>query len=144
MGASHPARGRATVVDGRRAARPPASAPVRASRYRWAPTAAAVGESPGAGTPSGTRPRPSDPPPARSPFRPRGQPAATAATPPARPHRPAHRAPFTPADGEASGDTNGNGETKAPFKPAHIRDNAFLVEEAFNQQPGGVQHIFSW
>jgi hypothetical protein len=28
--------------------------------------------------------------------------------------------------------------------PAHIRDNAFLVEEAFNQEPGVVQHIFNW
>lgn len=28
--------------------------------------------------------------------------------------------------------------------PAHIRDNAFLVEEAFNQEQGDVQHIFNW
>ena len=28
--------------------------------------------------------------------------------------------------------------------PEHIRDNAFLVEEAFNQEPGVVQHIFNW
>jgi hypothetical protein len=28
--------------------------------------------------------------------------------------------------------------------PAHIRDNAFLVEEAYNQEPGVVQHIFNW
>ena len=28
--------------------------------------------------------------------------------------------------------------------PGHIRDNAFLVEEAFNQEPGDVQHIFNW
>lgn len=28
--------------------------------------------------------------------------------------------------------------------PAHIRDNAFLVEEAFNQEPGVAQHIFNW
>jgi hypothetical protein len=28
--------------------------------------------------------------------------------------------------------------------PGHIRDNAFLVEEAFNQEPGVVQHIFNW
>ena len=33
-------------------------------------------------------------------------------------------------------------EAKAP--PKHIRDNAFLVEEAFNQEPGDVQHIFNW
>ena len=30
------------------------------------------------------------------------------------------------------------------FVPTHIRDNAFLVEEAFNQEPGVVQHIFNW
>lgn len=29
-------------------------------------------------------------------------------------------------------------------EPEHIRDNAFLVEEAFNQEPGEVQHIFNW
>ncbi len=28
--------------------------------------------------------------------------------------------------------------------PEHIRDNAFLVEEAFNQEKGEVQHIFNW
>ncbi len=28
--------------------------------------------------------------------------------------------------------------------PEHIRDNAFLVEEAFNQETGEVQHIFNW
>ncbi len=28
--------------------------------------------------------------------------------------------------------------------PGHIRDNAFLVEEAFNQEPGEVQHVFNW
>lgn len=32
----------------------------------------------------------------------------------------------------------------ARFEPKHIRDNAFLVEEAFNQEPGVVQHIFNW
>lgn len=29
-------------------------------------------------------------------------------------------------------------------KRKHIRDNGFLVEEAFNQEPGEVQHIFNW
>jgi len=33
---------------------------------------------------------------------------------------------------------------KAEEGPKHIRDNAFLVEEAFNQEPGEVQHIFNW
>jgi hypothetical protein len=41
--------------------------------------------------------------------------------------------------------TNGEAESKAAkFRPAHIRDNAFLVEEASNQEPGVVQHIFNW
>lgn len=38
---------------------------------------------------------------------------------------------------------NGNSEEKKD-EPKHIRDNAFLVEEAFNQEPGEVQHIFNW
>jgi hypothetical protein len=47
-----------------------------------------------------------------------------------------------PANGEGGGNGNGNGEKKEG--PEHIRDNAFLVEEAFNQEPGEVQHIFNW
>ena len=39
---------------------------------------------------------------------------------------------------------NGNGNGDAKKEPKHIRDNAFLVEEAFNQEPGQVQHIFNW
>lgn len=35
----------------------------------------------------------------------------------------------------------GSGEDS---EPGHIRDNAFLVEEAFNQEAGEVQHIFNW
>jgi hypothetical protein len=31
-----------------------------------------------------------------------------------------------------------NGERK------HISDNSFLIEEAYNQEPGVVQHIFTW
>lgn len=46
--------------------------------------------------------------------------------------------PFPVADAEASVDRNGK------FRPQHIRDNAFLVEEAFNQEKGVVQHIFNW
>src|SRR5687767_12637411 len=34
------------------------------------------------------------------------------------------------------------GAAKEP--PKHIRDNAFLVEEAFNQEKGDAQHIFNW
>jgi hypothetical protein len=37
-----------------------------------------------------------------------------------------------------------NGKAKAEEGPKHIRDNAFLVEEAFNQEPGDAQHIFNW
>lgn len=42
---------------------------------------------------------------------------------------------------------NGTATDDAPRKkagPSHIRDNAFLVEEAFNQEPGVAQHIFNW
>ncbi len=40
---------------------------------------------------------------------------------------------------------NGNGKSgKDDEEPKHIRDNGFLVEEAFNQEPGDVQHIFTW
>lgn len=35
-----------------------------------------------------------------------------------------------------------NGEVEEG--PSHIRDNAFLVEEAFNQEPGVAQHIFNF
>jgi len=28
--------------------------------------------------------------------------------------------------------------------PQHISDNSFLIEEAYNQEPGVVQHIFTW
>lgn len=46
-------------------------------------------------------------------------------------------------NGEKNG--NGNGEKKEEeFTPSHMRDNAFLVEEAFNQGKGEVQHISSW
>lgn len=38
----------------------------------------------------------------------------------------------------------GGDEADAGESPEHIRDNAFLVEEAFNQEPGVVQHIFNW
>ena len=32
----------------------------------------------------------------------------------------------------------------APTRPEGISDNSFLVEEAFNQEKGIVQHIFTW
>lgn len=38
----------------------------------------------------------------------------------------------------------GGTERKRPHEPEHIRDNAMLVEEASNQEPGVVQHIFDW
>src|SRR3972149_3621681 len=28
--------------------------------------------------------------------------------------------------------------------PKNISDNSFLIEEAYNQEPGVVQHIFNW
>jgi hypothetical protein len=56
-------------------------------------------------------------------------------------------------EGNGNGDTkkkngNGNGNGKDNDKdkepPKHIRDNAILVEEAFNQETGEAQHIFTW
>lgn len=38
---------------------------------------------------------------------------------------------------------NGNGDKKEDDEPKHIRDNGFFVEEASNQEPGVVQHIFN-
>ncbi len=43
-------------------------------------------------------------------------------------------------NGNDDGGENGNGEKE----PKHIRDNAFLVEEAFNQEQGQAQHILNW
>src|SRR5262245_64112884 len=57
----------------------------------------------------------------------------------------AFQEPSAKADEPPSG--NGgekNGKEKDKEGPKHIRDNAFLVEEAFNQEPGDVQHIFNW
>lgn len=46
---------------------------------------------------------------------------------------------------ESDGELASADETdEAKARPSHIRDNAFLVEEAFNQEPGDVQHIFNW
>jgi|GEM_PF-1712364 len=55
------------------------------------------------------------------------------------------KAPAVPdaAPKSGNGDTNGKKEDKKE-EPKHIRDNAILVEEAFNQEPGEVQHIFVW
>jgi hypothetical protein len=44
--------------------------------------------------------------------------------------------------GEATVASNGEGTSEEG--PEDIRDNAFLVEEAFNQEPGVAQHIFNW
>jgi hypothetical protein len=46
-----------------------------------------------------------------------------------------------------NGEEHGNGEKKngnGGFQAKHIRDNGFLIEEAFNQGIGEVQHIFNW
>lgn len=37
-----------------------------------------------------------------------------------------------------------NGGENEEEGPAHIRDNAMLVEESFNQEKGVVQHILNW
>lgn len=46
----------------------------------------------------------------------------------------------------AAGETNSveTEKTAGPPGAQHTRDNAFLVEEAYNQEPGVVQHIFNW
>lgn len=49
--------------------------------------------------------------------------------------------PFSTLDDKSAPDVSAKNEK---FRPKHIRDNAFLVEEAFNQEPGIVQHIFNW
>src|SRR5262245_35729829 len=41
-------------------------------------------------------------------------------------------------------DESGKSGSNKPFEKKHIRDNAFLVEEAYNQEKGVVQHIFNW
>lgn len=54
---------------------------------------------------------------------------------------------FNPPLLVADVDKNGgdkNGEEEESEKRKHIRDNGFLVEEAFNQEKGEVQHIFNW
>lgn len=33
---------------------------------------------------------------------------------------------------------------KEEESPKHIKDNSFLIEEAYNQEAGQVQHIFNW
>ena len=47
-------------------------------------------------------------------------------------------------NGNGNGKGKDNGDTEKEKEPKHIRDNAFLVEEAFNQEAGQVQHIFNW
>src|SRR5262249_42968534 len=47
-------------------------------------------------------------------------------------------------DGKPAESKNGDEKEKTKEGPKHTRDNAFLVEEAFNQEPGEVQHIFNW
>jgi hypothetical protein len=38
----------------------------------------------------------------------------------------------------------GQGDDGAGSEPEHIADNSFLIEEAYNQEAGVVQHIFNW
>src|SRR5262245_13473163 len=35
-------------------------------------------------------------------------------------------------------------ETARAQEQENIKDNSFLIEEAYNQEPGVVQHIFNW
>lgn len=49
--------------------------------------------------------------------------------------------PFSALDDKS---TSEPAEKKEKFRPKHIRDNAFLVEEAANQEPGVAQHIMNW
>lgn len=44
----------------------------------------------------------------------------------------------------AAQDEPQNGETSAEDSAFAFRDNSFLVEEAYNQEPGTVQHMFNW
>jgi len=55
--------------------------------------------------------------------------------------------PLESEDAMGLRDTNepsGYGDETTEDAPGHIRDNAFLVEEAFNQETGVAQHIFNW
>lgn len=47
---------------------------------------------------------------------------------------------------EKSNEKSNSEKADAPAEeePQHTRDNGFLVEEASNQEPGVVQHIFNW
>lgn len=56
----------------------------------------------------------------------------------------AAKPPRLPDCHEPKNGTNGNGENGKEDEPQHIRDNAIFVEEASNQEPGIVQHIFTW
>jgi hypothetical protein len=47
-------------------------------------------------------------------------------------------------DGQQPDEKNGNAKEDKKEAPKHIRDNGFFVEEAVNQEPGEVQHIFNW
>src|SRR5262245_46144245 len=51
-----------------------------------------------------------------------------------------------PSKGDGNGNGNGkNGNGKEEDNaPEHMKDNSILVEEAFNQEAGVVQHIFNW
>ena len=54
--------------------------------------------------------------------------------------------PPKPAEKEKNGEEKKEESKKDKEKegPKHIRDNGFFIEEAFNQEPGDVQHIFNW
>jgi len=65
-------------------------------------------------------------------------------TPPSSPpgdSLPPLRDPFSASD---QGGSEEEKPANPPFQKKDIRDNAFLVEEAYNQEKGVVQHIFNW
>ncbi|MBL8799852.1 MAG: hypothetical protein JNM56_38575 [Planctomycetia bacterium] len=47
-------------------------------------------------------------------------------------------------NGNGEGENGDEDKKNGGFQPKHIRDNGFLVDEAYNQGTGEVQHIFNW
>lgn len=51
---------------------------------------------------------------------------------------------LSPAPEIAVQQSPGETSPESENEPKHISDNSFLIEEAYNQEPGVVQHIFNW
>jgi hypothetical protein len=62
--------------------------------------------------------------------------------PPIGPTMPAAKAEGNTEDKPAEEEENE--DQKEEEEEVSISDNSFLVEEAYNQEPGVVQHIFNW